>query len=286
MRSVQRLRHLQVLYDLRVSGPGRQPSTVRAWQPAVPGVAEVFHARFTDHEYPMHAHAAWTLLIVDSGAVSYDLERHPHLALEQVVTLLPPFVPHNGRSATAHGFRKRVVYLDESQLGAQLIGHAVDQPVIVDPALRRAVAGLHDALVRPGEEFAAEGRLALVGERLRGHLRSSAPPPVPHAGGARLAHRLRDLLDARRVEGISLAEAAAALHAHPAHLVRTFSAAFGMAPHRYLTSRRVDHARALLLAGMPAREVAAAAGFYDQPHLSRHFTRIVGVPPGAYARSA
>lgn len=251
----------------------------------MPGVTEVFHARFIDHEYPMHAHAAWTLLIIDSGAVSYDLERHPHLAVEQVVTLLPPFVPHNGRSATAHGFRKRVVYLDGSLLGAQLIGHAVDEPVIVDPPLRRAVAGLHAALVRPGEEFAAEGRLALVGERLRGHLRDRVQL-TPPAGGARLAHRLRDLLDARRVEGISLAEAAAILHAHPAHLVRTFGAAFGMAPHRYLTSRRVDHARTLLLAGLPAREVAATAGFYDQSHLTRHFTRIVGVPPGAYARGS
>ena len=251
----------------------------------MPGVAEVFHARFTDHEYPMHAHAAWTLLIVDSGAVTYDLERHPHLAVEQVVTLLPPFVPHNGRSATAAGFRKRVVYLDAPHLGEQLIGRAVDEPVIVDPALRRAVAGLHAALTRPGEEFAAESRLALVGERLRGHLRTRAPlDPVP--GGAGLAHRLRDLLDAHRIDGISLAEAAATLHAHPAHLVRTFSATFGMAPHRYLTSRRVDHARRLLLDGLPAREVAAAAGFYDQSHLTRHFARIVGVPPGAYARGA
>jgi AraC-like DNA-binding protein len=245
----------------------------------------VFHARFTDHEYPMHAHAAWTLLIVDSGAVSYDLERHPHLAVEQVVTLLPPFVPHNGRSATARGFRKRVVYLDGALLGERLIGHAVDQPVIADPTLRRAVAGLHEALVSPGAEFAAEGRLALVGERLRGHLGDDVAR-TPPAGGARLAHRLRDLLDARRVEGITLAEAAATLHAHPAHLVRTFGAEFGMAPHRYLTSRRVDDARRLLLTGQPARDVAAAAGFYDQSHLTRHFTRIVGVAPGAYARSA
>ena len=92
------------------------------------------------------------------------------------------------------------------------------------------------------------------------------------------------LLDAHQVEGIGLAEAAAILHAHPAHLVRTFTATFGMAPHRYLTSRRVDHARRLLLDGMPAREAAVAAGFYDQSHLTRHFTRIVGVPPGAFAR--
>ena len=60
-----------------MSGPG----PIRAWRPAVPGVAEVFHARFTDHAYPMHAHADWTLLIIDSGVVGYDLDRHAHLAL-------------------------------------------------------------------------------------------------------------------------------------------------------------------------------------------------------------
>jgi AraC-like DNA-binding protein len=30
--------------------------------------------------------------------------------------------------------------------------------------------------------------------------------------------------------------------------------------------------------------VAAEAGFADQAHLTRHFKRIVGVPPGAYQR--
>lgn len=258
-------------------------SRVRAWRPPVPGVSEVFHARFTDHEYPMHAHAAWTLLIVDSGVVSYDLERNPHIAADSVVTLLPPYVPHNGRAATPTGFRKRVVYLDPPVVGEQLIGHAVDQPVIADPALRAAIGHLHAALALPGEEFTAESRLALVGEQLRSHLGTRAPASPP-AGSAALAHRLRDLLDAHQVEGIGLAEAAAILHAHPAHLVRTFTATFGMAPHRYLTSRRVDHARRLLLDGMPAREAAVAAGFYDQSHLTRHFTRIVGVPPGAFAR--
>ena len=39
----------------------------------MPGVVEVFHAHFTEHAYPMHAHDTWTLLIVDDGAVRYDL---------------------------------------------------------------------------------------------------------------------------------------------------------------------------------------------------------------------
>jgi AraC-like DNA-binding protein len=86
------------------------------------------------------------------------------------------------------------------------------------------------------------------------------------------------------VEGIALEEAAGRLHAHPAHLVRSFTAAYGIAPHQYLMARRVDRARRLLLAGRPPGETAAACGFYDQSHLTRHFKRVVGVPPGRYAR--
>jgi AraC-like DNA-binding protein len=42
----------------------------------------------------------------------------------------------------------------------------------------------------------------------------------------------------------------------------------------------------LLLAGLPAAEVAGAVGFTDQSHLTRHFRRMLARTPGAYARSA
>ncbi len=87
------------------------------------------------------------------------------------------------------------------------------------------------------------------------------------------------------VEGLSLRAAALRLHSHHAHLVRAFSREFDMAPHQYLTGRRVDLARRLLLDGMRAPDAATAAGFYDQSHLSRHFKRVVGTSPGRYARS-
>lgn len=254
----------------------------------MPGVAEVFHARFTDHAYPMHAHDAWTLLIIDDGAVRYDLHHQEHGALGETVTLLPPHVPHNGRAATAGGFRKRVLYLDYGQLPAQLIGHAVDRPVLADPLLRLRVAQLHAVLDEPGEELQAESRLALIAGRLSWHLEpATLGPGAPDSQpDPRLAHQLRDLLDARLPEAVPLRDAATALHAHPAHLVRTFTAEFGTSPHHYVTGRRVDLARGLLLDGLPPGDVATEAGFYDQAHLTRHFRRLLGTTPARYARSA
>ncbi|QER89584.1 AraC family transcriptional regulator [Streptomyces tendae] len=256
-------------------------ATVSAWRPRVPGVVEVFHARFTEYAYPMHVHDAWTLLIVDDGAVRYDLDRHEHGTPHDTVSLLPPHVPHNGAPATADGFRKRVLYLDSSRLGDDLIGAAVDRPDLRDPLLRRRVGQVHAALVRPGDELEAESRLTLVGERLREHLRSREGA-APRRPDPVLARRLRELLDERVAEGLTLVEAGAVLSAHPAHLVRAFSGAYGIAPHQYLMSRRVGRARRLLLDGRSPGAVAADTGFYDQAHLTRHFRRLVGVTPGRY----
>ncbi len=237
----------------------------------------------TSHVYPMHTHESWTLLIVDDGIIRYDLHRHEHGALHRAVTLLPPRVPHNGRAATSSGFRKRVVYIDLSQLPPSLIGPAVDQPVLFDPLLRQRISQLHHALGEPGGELEAESRLAFVAERLTRHL-------AGHAGTARaargtdLAGQLRELIDARFREKVTLREASEAIHAHPAHLGRTFSREFGISPHQYLTGRRVDLARRLLLDGMPPAAAAASVGFCDQSHLNRSFKRLLGTSPGRYAR--
>jgi AraC-like DNA-binding protein len=253
---------------------------VRAWAPQVPGITEVFHAWFTDHAYPEHTHDTWTLLVVDEGAIRYDLDRHEHGALRPGVTLLPPHVAHTGRAATPHGFRKRVLYLDAEVIDTGLIGPAVDAPALDDPVLRTRVHQLHRALETPGTGLEAESRLALIGDRIRQHLRAPAPPPAPD----RLAADLRDLLDARMVAGLALRDAAAQLHAHPAQLVRAFTRAFGLPPHRYLTGRRIEAARRRLLTGEPVAQVAVDVGFHDQAHLHRHFTRLVGTTPGRYAQ--
>lgn len=77
---------------------------------------------------------------------------------------------------------------------------------------------------------------------------------------------------------------AAELGTGPFALLRAFKKEYGMPPHTWLTDARVRRARRMLDAGVAPAEAATAVGFTDQPHLNRHFTRIVGVPPGAYQR--
>jgi AraC-like DNA-binding protein len=256
---------------------------VRAWRPAVPGVGEVLHAHFTEHAYPAHTHAHWTVLLVDTGGVSYELGGDEHAAGPRSVTVLPPHVPHDGRAAGAGGFDKRVVYLEERWLPDTAVGAAVRAPTLRDAGLTVAVGRLHHSLASPGDELEAESRLAMVSERVLLHL--GALHDVPRARReAGLARRVRTVLDERLVDAPTLESLAVDLGAHPPHLVRAFGREYGMPPHRYLTGRRVDCARGLLLDGVPPADVAAAVGFHDQAHLTRHFRRVLGVTPGAFVR--
>src|SRR3954452_4192171 len=102
-----------VLYVPDMAGPLER---VRAWRPPIPGLSEVLHAHFTEHAYPAHVHEEWTVLLVDARGVDYTLGGTRQQAGARRVTVLPPYVSHDGRSASPGGFDKRVLYVDNRWL--------------------------------------------------------------------------------------------------------------------------------------------------------------------------
>ncbi|WP_420843595.1 helix-turn-helix domain-containing protein [Jiangella muralis] len=66
----------------------------------------------------------------------------------------------------------------------------------------------------------------------------------------------------------------------PFHFARAFKASTGLAPHKYVTSRRMERANSLLLTsrlGVP--EVAYAVGLTNVSHFRRVFRRHTGLLP-------
>jgi AraC-like DNA-binding protein len=272
------------LYVVDVDEPIPDRCRVVAWRPAVAGISEVFHARIVDYRYPTHCHDTWTVLIVDDGAIRYDLDTRHHGAIGQAVSILPPGVAHNGYPSGRSGrFRKRNLYLDSEFLPRHLVGPAVDQSTFEDPALRTAISALHARLVSP-DPLDVEARLAAIAERLR-HRLQRRPPVVPD-GEPTIAERLREYLDGHLTGNVTLKDAAQLLDRSVAHLIRSFTHRYRISPHAYVVGARVEMARRLLLQGIPPARVAAETGFHDQAHLTRHFTRHVSVPPARYAASA
>ncbi len=94
-----------------------------------------------------------------------------------------------------------------------------------------------------------------------------------------------DYLNAHLDRNIQLAELADLVELSQFHFLRLFRAACGKTPHQYLVERRVEVAKSILLReNVPLAEVAYRVGFADQSHLTRHFRRIIGAPPGQLRR--
>ena len=116
---------------------------------------------------------------------------------------------------------------------------------------------------------------------------ASTPLPSPRGAlDARRLQRVTDFIDTHLSESLTIATLAREACLSPFHFARAFKAATGTAPHRYLTDRRIDHAKRLIEEGrLPLAEVAELCGFSSQAHLTRWFKRIVGTTPHEYRTS-
>jgi transcriptional regulator GlxA family with amidase domain len=67
-----------------------------------------------------------------------------------------------------------------------------------------------------------------------------------------------------------------------AHFARSFRGAYGVPPHRYLLTRRIERATALLRdTELPITEIAFQTGWASLGTFGRTFRAVTGVSPGA-----
>ena len=84
-------------------------------------------------------------------------------------------------------------------------------------------------------------------------------------------------------EEVMLDEVARVACLSPSHLLRTFKQLFGESPHQYLTSLRIERAKALLAGSkLTVTDVCLAVGFTSLGSFSRLFRRRGGLSPAQY----
>lgn len=154
------------------------------------------------------------------------------------------------------------------------------------PQLRKALLALHAALEQRTTQLERESLLARCLELAFRQCAERAPPPARVVARSPSVHRARDFIEAHLTEPVRLDDLVQAAGASDRfQLVRSFTAATGLPPHAYQIQRRINLARQLLARGLPPADVAIELGFVDQSHFSRHFKRVVAVPPATYQRA-
>jgi AraC family transcriptional regulator len=69
------------------------------------------------------------------------------------------------------------------------------------------------------------------------------------------------------------------------HFTRAFASATGVPPHRYVSQRRLESAKAMIATGSPLSEIAFNCQFSSQSSFTRAFRRATGMTPAEYRRT-
>jgi AraC-like DNA-binding protein len=241
-------------------------------------------------------HETFGIGIIEAGGQQFRPGRSPSLIMPAGrLCAFNPGEVHEGRSATAEGWRYRMFYPSPA-LVARTLGDTphrspvgdwgVDGHVIDDPELYREFAALHVSSQARETLLERETRISAFLRRLFERHGNFSPEGTRGRVAPSTVGIVRDYLHANAESQVSIADLAQAAGVSNTQVIRAFSAATGMPPHSYLVSLRVERAKAALRRGSSPAQAAYLAGFSDQSQLTRHFKRLTGVTPGRYAAEA
>ena len=260
-------------------------ATVRVWRADIGAVAICMHG--TTASYAVEPAGEYVVGMLLAGGMQVRRGGERHRFAPGDLCAWDPSARHEGRPWRTARWEARLIVLElpaVQDLARDPEGAGGDvafaSPRVRDPRLARRFLDLHAALEAPAWRLERD---TLLQEWL-----------CALAGGAPAATRERarrdpalrracELLGADLARNVGLAEVAAAAGVSRHRLTRLFRAAYGLPPHRFQIAQRVLAARRLLERGLTPGEVAQQTGFFDQSHMHRHFTRTLGITPGAYA---
>jgi AraC family transcriptional regulator len=177
------------------------------------------------------------------------------------------------------------INIDESVIGALSYEGAFEDPLLAE--IGCAIASELETETSAGslliEGLASSLAARLVQKCIRA---STGRSIVSLASGALDRRRLQRVLDYNEanLEGdltLDLMASIACLSRY--HFARAFRQAVGQPPHRYVSARRLDRAKALLMRGDRSLvDIALALSFSDQASFTRAFRQATGQAPGQF----
>ncbi|BBB27971.1 AraC family transcriptional regulator [Neptunomonas japonica] len=165
----------------------------------------------------------------------------------------------------------------------------VNDPQLVQ-ILHNEVLSLH---WKDSSDFLAlqQGSEAIMLHLLKQHMRLGTAPKLFRGGlTTAVRNRIVEYIHSRLGEAVSLEELAGVAQLSPFHFNRMFRMSMACTPHQYLTQRRVEHAKELLIRSQHEEELTSLSGiglqcgFSNQSHFGRTFKQYVGITPAQYRK--
>lgn len=267
------------------ASPSGQPGWLRSR--ALGKGVELLQAWFAGHGYDRHRHDTYAVGLTDVGVQAFAYRGAARTSTPGQVVVLHPDETHDGHAGTPDGFGYRIVYVAPARIaeaarairGCACALPFAPEPVMVSAALAHAITSAFHLAPEP---LAADSLVLVLAEALL----DADPSCVGRGTVGRVdtcgIDRARQFLDAETTRVVQSSELETITGLTRYDLARQFRAAVGTSPYRYSLMRRLDRARGELHHNPSLADVALAAGFADQAHLSRMFKRAYGVSPARY----
>jgi AraC family transcriptional regulator len=175
--------------------------------------------------------------------------------------------------------------IDRSMIGKLSYEGAFEDPLLAE--IGCAIASELKTQTSAGNlliEGLASSLAARLAQKFAGA--STGQPVVPRSSGALDRRRLQRVLDyiESNLEGdLNLDAMASIACLSRYHFARAFKQAVGQPPHRYVSTKRLDRAKALLMQGdRPLVDIALSLSFSSQANFTRAFKQATGQSPGQF----
>jgi len=124
-------------------------------------------------------------------------------------------------------------------------------------------------------------------EKIKSNVRSETAPLLEQSSPEKddIVEKVKQYIDLHFTENLSLYEIAGHFHLNPNYLSELFGKKTGHTYKSYLTGKRMEKAKKLLLQNVKLYEVCHSVGYEDIRHFSRAFTKVVGVKPSSFRTS-
>lgn len=249
-----------------------------------PAQIERIEAFFRGHGYAPHRHDTYAIGCTLSGVQSFNYRSEKRHSLPGGMMVLHPDELHDGEAGTYDGFQYRMIYIKPSLiqniLGGQPLpfipnGISSDfrlftatQPLLIDMATPLETLEEEDAL------YDLVQTLAIIGGQH--HKRKSFD--------YKAAELAREYIHSTFEQKITLDELSSISGRERWSLSRDFRALYGTSPYRYITMRRLEHFKSLILDNNSLANSALDAGFSDQSHMNRQFISHYGISPARWLK--
>jgi len=231
---------------------------------------EVFEGELSEHRYPWHYHACYTIIFVERGSVVYQFQDTSIRVGGSEVLVVEPFHVHRNmitehtRYSAIFVPRERVERAGTAQLATQRLAR---------PDGHQKASALVQCIKEAASESAVNERLADLCDSITDPLPANeaiVPSRTSRVPAIDLDRRITELAEEARLSKF--------------HFQRSFKKKHGLTIGQLKRQANSEKAKALLERGGAPMDVAHEVGYFDQSHFIKYFKRMWAITPDRFSK--